>query len=145
MRGSGPSIGIAARGVWDAGLGGAHARPCSALPQHEQLSHMALPLEHSPEPTPMSYSEPEPQVQRVRMAGDVTVKRECGARELARAGLVREVGLWSRPLGHQVLLGLGSLGCVGYLRFFCCSSNLREGKSQFFFFSKISPSFHMGS
>uniref|UniRef100_A0A8C0TLX4 Ion transport domain-containing protein n=1 Tax=Canis lupus familiaris TaxID=9615 RepID=A0A8C0TLX4_CANLF len=58
------STGTAARGDWDAGLGGAWAQEPLSLPQHEQLSHMALLLEEEICRTCLiSYPETEPQVQ----------------------------------------------------------------------------------
>lgn len=99
VRGSGPSVGplpvVSGTQRW-AGLG--LGREPLALPQHQQLSHTALPLEHSPEPSPISYCEPELQVRRVQQ-GTSWARGGAGPGELARAGLVREGSLFSGPSG----------------------------------------------
>lgn len=71
-------------------------REPSALPHHEQLSHMALLLEHSPEPTlilTLSRSHKRGMHSR-RHRGQEGLQ---GPGELARAGLIGGGGLCSGP------------------------------------------------
>lgn len=73
-------------------------REPSALPHHEQLSHMALLFEHSPEPT-LILTLSQRHKHGMHSRGRRGQKGLQGPGELAKAGLVGGGGLCSGPSG----------------------------------------------